>query len=385
MVNTGSVLVLTAFSSLQFAGTLAAPMFGVLGDRLGGRLVLCALRGAYAALASALLILAVTGALTPTWVLVVAALAGLVRPSDLVMRNALIGETIPPAHLVGALGLSRLTSDSARVAGALTGAGLSMALGLGPTYAAVTAFYLGSLALTLGVSRKRQLAPFTGLAPVGALSSSQWRDLRDGLAHVLTTPALLALMWLAFLVNLTAYPVSGGLLPYVAKNIYLVDATGLGWLVASFSLGGLVASAVMVATGGPRNPPRATLVGIGVWYVLLLGFAGAQRLGSGLLVLFAAGLAQNVAMISMMATLFGAAGAGFRGRVMGVRMLAVYGLPLGLMASGALIDWIGYARTVGGAAALGLVFTLLIGIWWRASLWSRRPGPAAAASVPERA
>src|ERR1700704_5626614 len=36
MVNTGSVLLLTAFASLQFLGSLAAPMFGVLGGRLGG-------------------------------------------------------------------------------------------------------------------------------------------------------------------------------------------------------------------------------------------------------------------------------------------------------------------------------------------------------------
>ena len=39
--------------------------------------------------------LALAGALTPVWVLVLTALAGVVRPNDLVMRNALIGETIP--------------------------------------------------------------------------------------------------------------------------------------------------------------------------------------------------------------------------------------------------------------------------------------------------
>ena len=68
----------------------------------------------------------------------------------------------------------------------------------------------------------------------------------------------------------------------------------------------------------------------------------------------------------------GQVGDRFRGRVMGVRMLAVYGLPLGLMASGALIDLIGYAPTIATLAATGLVFTLLAGITWRASLWHRR-------------
>src|SRR5207237_1524083 len=107
MVQTGSVLWLTAFGSVQFFGTLAAPMFGVLGDRLGGRLMLCAMRATYAVLASVLMLLALGGLLTPAWVLVVAAVGGIVRPNDLVMRNSLIGETIPRQHLIGALGMSR--------------------------------------------------------------------------------------------------------------------------------------------------------------------------------------------------------------------------------------------------------------------------------------
>ena len=51
---------------------------------------------------------------------------------------------------------------------------------------------------------------------------------------------------------------------------------------------------------------------------------------------------------------------------MGVRTLAVYGMPLGLMVSGVLIERIGYPLTVTLAAGLGLVFTVLIGIRWRA-------------------
>jgi MFS family permease len=296
------------------------------------------------------------------------------------MRNALIGETIPPAHLVGALGLSRATMDSARVAGALVGAGLSTVLGIGPSYIFVTSFYVASLALTFGVSRRPPYAAFSGRAAAGLPRPSRWRDLRDGLVHVLRTPELLAMMWLAFLINLTAYPASSGLLPYVAKRVYQVDATGLGWLVASFSFGGLLASITMVMTGGPRRPERSTLVHTAIWYALLLGFGHMQSMGAGLLTLLAAGFVQNVAMISMATTLLAAAGDGFRGRVMGVRTLAVYGMPLGLIASGALIERIGYPLTISAAAAVGLVFTLFIGIRWRASLWQQRRVP-----VPQRA
>jgi MFS family permease len=384
MVNTGSVVWLTAFGSLQYLGTLAAPMYGVLGDRLGGRTVLCAMRGIYVGIASCLAVLALAGWLTPASVVVVATLAGLVRPNDLVLRNALIAETIPARHLLNALGLSRATADSARVVGALSGAGLSAVLGIGWSYVIVTACYVVGVALTLGTARRSPVPDPSSASPAtaGGLppAPSRWRDVVDGLVHVATTPELLAMMLLAFLVNLTAYPVSGPLLPYVARAVFHVDATGLGWLVASFSLGGLVGSLVTMLAGAGRRPERATFVCTALWYALVFGFGQAQALGPGLVALFAAGLVQNIAMISMTTTLLAAAGDGFRGRVMGVRMLAVYGFPLGLLAFGFFIERLGYAVTVGSAAAVGLLFTCLIAVRWRASVWH----PSRSTTAPQR-
>jgi predicted MFS family arabinose efflux permease len=391
MVQTGSVLLLTVFGSVLLLGTLVSPIFGVLGDRLGGRVMLSSMRAVYALLAGLVLLLTATGYLTPFWVLAIATLAGIVRPNDQVLRNALIGETIPPPHLMGAVALSRATMDSARVVGALAGAGLSTVLGLGPTYGLVTAFYLASFALTFGVARRRPVSdpadatPARGARVVGAApSSSRRRDLWDGLLHVWRMPELLAMMWLAFLINLTAYPVSSGLLPYVAKHVYLVGATGLGWLAASFALGSLLGSIATVVSGRPRRYARAMLVHTAIWYAILLIFGHVPLFGLGLLALFCAGFVQSVAMIAMTANLLAVADDRFRGRVMGVRTLAIYGMPLGLMASGALIERIGYALTISAYSALGLLFTLLIGVRWRASLWRPRHAPAAATSEPQR-
>ena len=371
MVHTGSVLLLTVFGSLQFLGTLAAPMFGVLGDRLGGRVMLCALRIIYAAFAALLMVLGFAELLSPGWVFVIATLSGIVRPNDLVLRNALIGETIPSPHLIGALGLSRASTDAARVVGALAGAGVSAALGFGAAYAFVTLCYLASLALTFGVAAGRPMLDPAAAARGAVSRPSRYRDLKDGLGHVASTPTLLAVVVLAFLINLSAYPVTSGLLPYVAERIYRVDATGLGWLSASFSLGALLGSVAVVVTGGARRPERAMLVHTAAWYVLLLVFANVASFGVGLSVLVVAGFVQSVAMISLMGALLAAADPRFRARVVGVRTLAVYGLPLGLLACGALIERAGYALTISACVGAGLVLTCLIGIRWRASLWQR--------------
>jgi hypothetical protein len=382
MTQTGSVLMLTVFGSLQFLGTLAAPGFGVLADRLGAGAMLCAMRASYAAVAAVLMLLALAEVITPAWVLVVATIGGLVRPNDIVMRNTLIGETIPTAHLMGALALSRATQDSARIGGALAGAGLSAALGLGLTYAVVSGVYVASLALTLGVSSRAPVPDPAGPSRAAMPGASGWRDLIDGVAYVLRTPALLAMMLLAFAINLTAYPISGGLLPYAAERVYHVDARGLGLLAASFALGALAGSLTMVLTRGPRQPARATLVHTALWYALLLVFAHVERMGVGMTTLLIAGFVQSVAMISMSATLLADAAPGFRARVMGVRMLAVYGLPLGLLAAGLLIPRVGYRSALTVYTTLGLAVTILIGLGWRAALWRALTSPLSSGSPP---
>ena len=55
------------------------------------------------------------------------------------------------------------------------------------------------------------------------------------------------------------------------------------------------------------------------------------------MVLVVAGLRQSLSLVPMSVLLLHSAGERFRGRVMGVRMLAIYGVPIGLLIAGALI------------------------------------------------
>mgnify|MGYP003578944827 CR=1 FL=1 len=63
-------------------------------------------------------------------------------------------------------------------------------------------------------------------------------------------------MCLAFLVNLTAFPLFNGLMPYVAKELYRTGQAGLGYLIASFAGGALVGSLVLSRYGGHIRPGR---------------------------------------------------------------------------------------------------------------------------------
>jgi predicted MFS family arabinose efflux permease len=197
---------------------------------------------------------------------------------------------------------------------------------------------------------------------------SLWRDLREGLAYLWDTPSSLAALWLAFLVNLTAYPLTSGLLPYIARDIYHVDQTGLGTLIASFAFGSLMGSILIGIIGRSIRPARMMIVFAIAWYAMLLVFVRVNDPTSGSLTLIGAGLAQSLSLVPMSALLLHGAGA-YRGRMMGMRMLAIYGLPIGLLGAGALIDRIGFAPTATLYCAVGIAITLLIALRWRAALW----------------
>ena len=364
LVETGSVVALTIYWALLYLGTLLAPLFGTLGDRVGHRQVLCAMRASYAVLGIAVTVLAFAGVLRPIHVFVIAGLSGLIRPSDQGMRNALVGAIMPAGRLMAAVAVSRTTSDSARIFGALSGAGLFAAFGFGPVYLAIAGCYVIGFALTLFVSGERR-RPAAG--PGDALSP--WREIGDGLAYVRNTPHLLAAMWLAFLVNLTAFPLTGGLLPYVAKDIYGMDQTGLGTLVACFALGSVLGSiAVSIAAAALRPARMMVLFAIG-WYAALLVFVNLESPLAGQLTLVFAGISQSLSLVPMSVMLLHGAGERFRGRVMGVRILAIYGVPFGLLAAGVLIERLGFVTTASLYCLVGAALTLAIVIYWRDSLW----------------
>lgn len=375
LVESGSVVKLTLFGALLFVGTLLSPLLGTLGDRLGLRRVLAAMRAAYAVLAGVILVMVLSHTLSPSGVLVVAFLVGLIKPTDIGLRTALVSATVPAEQLVTAMGISRTTQDSARIGGALAGAGFMASLGMLSAYGVILVLYLAGVALTLHAGAKGIAG--TGSSPepeaiARARTSSPWRELLEGLQHVWQTPRLRAAMLLAALVNLCAFPLSGGLMPYIARDVLGLDPQGLGWLVASFAIGALLGSLGTSAFGTRLRPARTMLATCVAWYLCLLGLALPVGAPAAMAIYLAAGLCQSLCMVTMSILLLRNSHESLRGRVMGVRMLAIYTLPLGLLVSGPIVSALGFRSLVLIYVGLGLVLLAVIAHTWRDELLPRQ-------------
>ena len=377
LVQTGSPFLLAVVAALQYGGTLLAPGLGVVADRVSRRTLLLSLRAAYALIAGTAAGLGLAGWLEPWHAFVIAGLGGFLRPLDMMMRFSLVADTIPPRLLMNASGFQRLTMDAPRIVGALAGAGIMAAFGVGAAYAAVAGFYLLATLIGFGISPPPLSRPEL---PAGTATARFAGEFGRGLAYIRSSGVIRFMLFLAVLVNLLAYPSVMGLLPVVARDLYGADENGLAQLIAALATGALLASTV-VAVVRLRAPALVSAIGLVVWLGLLaaLAFTGAHA--SGMAVLFLIGFAQSLAMISMGAALLMVTSPAYRGRVMGARMLAVYGNAVGLLLGGALIEWMGVgfqmvAFAIAGLVLFGIAAAVTRGRWLGASATTTSGGHA---------
>ena len=367
LVETGSVAMLTMFGALLFLGTLLSPMLGVIADHIGQRRIICILRTFYVVLSFLVVLVILADRLTPELVLVIAFLSGLVRPSEQGIRSSLMAALVPTRLLLTATSLSRTTLDSARVVGALVGSGLFAIVGITVTYIVIVTLFLLGLAFTFAILIKAG----EGNSRFSSTTSprfSPWGELREGLSYIWNTPHLRAAMWIAVLVNFTAFPLPIGLLPYVAREIFGTDQTGLGYLMASFAIGSLFGSIILGTVGHKVRPARAMIFFAIVWHAFFIAFVFVDQLPAGMILMGLAGLAHNLSLVPLVGLLMRTSDPAFRGRVMGVRMLAIYTLPVSLVVAGWLIEQVGFKQTMVFYMLIGILLTLVIALRWRESV-----------------
>src|SRR5215207_8915521 len=102
LVDTGSPFLVGLVGALRFGGTLLAPLYGVVADRVDRRTLLIVMRLLHALLAALIMALALTGSLQPWHAFAISAAGGLLRMGENVVRQSLIADVVPPGSLMNA-------------------------------------------------------------------------------------------------------------------------------------------------------------------------------------------------------------------------------------------------------------------------------------------
>ena len=359
--ETDSPFLLGLYAALRFTGTLFSPLYGIVVDRYRRERLLRLVRFGFTLSALAILALITTDILDVWHVFLLVGTVGMARAFDTITRQTVIPDIVPREGIMNAVALTRSGRDVMQIIGPMVGGVLLARYGMAWSYVAIAAMYLSGVALAFRLQVPNQPTAARG-------SESVISNLRQALSYVRTREVVLGLLLLAFLVNLSGFPLNNGLLPVYAKDVLGVGAEGLGQLLGAYSAGSMVGSVTIAALPRLRRPGVVmTLAGI-AWHVGILAIALIAWFGPAMGVLALTGLAQSFAMVTMSMLLLSVTSPEIRGRVMGLRSLAVYGLPLGLLASGFLADILGAPLALVLNGLVGIVFGLAIavatrGIW----------------------
>jgi MFS family permease len=194
--------------------------------------------------------------------------------------------------------------------------------------------------------------------------SNMWGFFTEGLSYIKSYPFLIAILLIAFIVNLTAFPLNHALLAVISNSMFDTDATGFGIIMGGYSAGALLGSLWISYFSEMRRPSRLMVFGCIFWHVAIFSIAFSTYFYVSVSIVLLAGIFQSFSMVIMAMLILRYTSEDMRSRVLGVRQLAVYGLPLGLVISGFVSENFDVVAALIGNAVVGLLLLAFVLITW---------------------
>jgi predicted MFS family arabinose efflux permease len=181
----------------------------------------------------------------------------------------------------------------------------------------------------------------------------------QGLKYVKGQQVLWAALMVAVIINLTGWPFHTSLMPIFARDELGTGSAGLGMLLSAFGIGALLGSIGLSVVRDLRYTGKGLIVAVVVWHASMLVFTVSHSFYLSAAILLVTGAAFGATQVMMLTVLLRTTLPEFRGRVMGLRVLAIYAYTFGSINAGAMAGAWGAPGAANFNAVLGIV---LIGI-----------------------
>ena len=354
---TGNAMLLGALNGLRALPFLiTGPMAGVAADRMDRKKLL--LRTQWVLVATALLMgLLVASPYLHVWhIFVFTLITGVAWTITEPVRMSMIPNVVPKADLANAIALNSGGFNLMKVLGPALGGALIAWFGAAENFFVQAVAYSGVLAMIYWM----QIPPHRSAA---TKSATAYANLKEGFAYVWSTPAVLALMTLAYVPRVFAVPYQT-LMPVFQKDVLKVGPEGLGLLMAAPGVGAVIAVLTMASLGNRiRRQGQFLLASIIVLGFFLIVFSQITYFPLALLSLVILGSFQMFFLASTATILQMIVPDQLRGRVLSLYMLDRGFMPLGAMFAGTSAHFIGAPFTV---MIMGTIVIILTGlVAWR--------------------
>lgn len=273
---------------------------------------------------------------------------GTVNAIDAPARQAFVSQLVTKDQLPSAIALNSAVFNSGRVIGPGLAGILIAITGSGGAFIFNGLSYL-AIIIALRFLRIDETPSQLKLNPLKAI--------REGLQYAYAHPIIKTLLILTGMNSIFAWSYST-IMPLIAREVFMADAKGLGYLYTATGLGSLLAT-FLVGAYSKRIPAIYFIVGgNSIFSISLILFAQTSSLPVALFLLFFTGLGLLCQAATMNTIIQGMVKNEFRGRVMSLYVLMFLGLaPLGNFLIGWMTDHLGISTAI----TINAIIILIVG------------------------
>jgi sugar phosphate permease len=349
----GSATMVGIVSGLRFVPFIfMGPLGGVAADRLDRRHLLMITQTVMAA--AAVLFAAVVAL---EWVCVWHAMVfsfvmGCGFAMSMPVRQSLIANTVPLKELGNAIALNAAAVNATRIIGPAAGGMLIVTFGAAGNFLLQAGLYLCMVAVIFPMK-----VPYRDSK--SAKKASAFLSLKEGIQYVWSNKTMFGLMMLSFVPSLFLIPILQ-IMPVFTAEVLHARANIYGYLMASFGIGGLLATLIMASFGSIIRSGWLGAVALLSSAIFVIFFSQSTHLWVAFFSLAAVGFSQLIFRINNNTLVQTLAPDSLRGRVMSIYQLDHALIPLASSALGVCADIFSAPTAIAASGILGLVLTVVL-------------------------
>ena len=327
---------------------------GVLADRLPKKTVLQLGQAASLANAAAMAVLVFTGLMSIEWLLITAALQGIVMALMMPARQAILPELVGLTRMMNAVSLNMAGMNSMRLFAPALGGFIVGLSGFGWGFTAMSGLYVLALIAMSQVTWKPASAPGESSQGAVAIGRSAVADILGGLGYIRREQRMLILLGITFVTSAFGMPIQF-LLPGYVADIFADDAASaatLAGLLLSISAIGALAGALFLATIPDKHRGVLFLGGAATLGLGVFLFAQTDNYPLAAVFMMIVGLGSAFRMALSQGLLHSYVDNAYRGRVMSLFMTQMAMMQFATFVVGVVAEAVGIRIAI---ASLGLM------------------------------
>lgn len=343
---------LTATARLGF--NFLALFAGATADLVPRRTLMMIVQAVLAGLALVMLVLIVSGQIEVWHIFIVTLGAGLARIFQMPTAQSLAVDSVSTERIPNAVALISAAMNIALVLGPILGGLLFDFFGPEGAYVLVASLYISSGVATflMGATRISEAVK----------RESVFTLVAEGLRYVKGEQLLWSALFVAVIFNITGFSFHTTLVPIFAKDILDQDSVGLGILISSFGIGGLVGSMFWASIPNLKNAGLLCILAVCGWHTTMIVFAASTNFYLSVGILVVTGMMFSSSLVLVLTVLMKTGRPEFRGRLMGLRTLAIYAHAFGSLGAGAAAGMLGAPTTAVLSGIFGISMMIALAL-----------------------